>query len=506
MTRAVPAAALALLALLAPVPATPARAQDAPTPAPSVVVGSKSFTESVVLGEILAQTARLAGADAEHRRQIGGTRILFEAVRRGEIDGYVEYTGTLTQELLPGVAADSLADALAPLGLSMSAPLGFNNTYAIGMKPGVADARGIRTISDLRGHPDLVFGFGNEFMDRGDGWPALQARYALPQQGVRGLDHDLAYRALDAGQIAATDLYSTDAEIRQYGLRVLEDDLAHFPEYKAVILYRTALGDEAPAVIEAWDGLAGRIEEETMIALNARAKIDRVPEARAASDYLAETFGRRGTFTVATRAGRIAARAREHLWLVGVALAAAIAVGIPLGIVAAKRRHAGHAILATTGLVQTIPSLALLVFMIPLLGIGTWPAIVALFLYSLLPIVRNTHQGLTGIPADLRDSADALGLPASAILARIELPLALPAILAGIKTAAVITVGTATLGALIGAGGFGQPILTGIRLADTALILEGAVPAAALAVVAQLALDGIERLVVPKGLRLSRGR
>lgn len=503
--RRVPAtAALGAIALLAVSTAsTPVHAQE---PAPRIVVGSKSFTESVVLGEILTQTARLAGAQAQHRRQIGGTRILFEAVRRGEIDAYVEYTGTLTQELLPGVPADGLEDALAPLGLSMTAPLGFNNTYAIGMKPGVADARGIRTISDLRSHPDLLLGFGNEFMDRGDGWPALQSRYRLPQQGVRGLDHDLAYRALEAGQIAATDLYSTDAEIRQYGLRVLEDDLAHFPDYKAVILYRTALGGEAPAVIEAWDGLAGRIDQEAMITLNARAKIERVPEARAASDYLAETFGQRGTFTVATRAGRIIARAREHLFLVGVALAGAIALGIPLGIVAAKRRRAGHAILATTGLVQTIPSLALLVFMIPLLGIGTWPAIVALFLYSLLPIVRNAHQGITGIPSDLRDSADALGLPASAILRRIELPLALPAILAGIKTAAVITVGTATLGALIGAGGFGQPILTGIRLADTALILEGAVPAAALAVLAQLALDGVERLVVPKGLRLSRGR
>lgn len=502
MTRRLVASVVGLVIIAAPGRASIA-AQDA---APRVVVGSKSFTESVVLGEILTQTARLAGADAEHRRQIGGTRILFEALRRGEIDAYVEYTGTLTQELLPGVSPDSIEAALAPLGLSMTAPLGFNNTYAIGMKPDVADPRGIRTISDLRGHPDLVFGFGNEFMDRGDGWPALQTRYQLPQANVRGLDHDLAYRALDAGQIAATDLYSTDAEIQQYGLHVLEDDLAHFPDYKAVVLYRTALGGAAPSVIDAWEGLAGRIDQDAMIALNARAKIERVPEARAASDFLADTFGLRGTFTVATRTGRITARAREHLFLVGVALAAAILIGIPLGIIAAKRRRLGHAILATTGLVQTIPSLALLVFMIPLLGIGTWPAIVALFLYSLLPIVRNTHQGISGISADLRDSADALGLPVSTILARIELPLALPAILAGVKTAAVITVGTATLGALIGAGGFGQPILTGIRLADTALILEGAVPAAAMAVLAQTALDGIERLIVPKGLRLSRGR
>jgi osmoprotectant transport system permease protein len=469
-----------------------------------VVIGSKVFTESVVLGEVLVQRARLAGAPADHRREVGGTRVVFEALKRGDIDAYVEYTGTLSEELLPGVMSDALAPALRELGLSMSAPLGFNNTYAIGMQPEVAARLGIRTISDLGQHPDLTFGFANEFMSRGDGWPALRARYRLPQQNVRGLDHDLAYRALAAGQIAATDLYSTDAEIRQYGLVVLDDDLRHFPDYSAVVLYRASLEQTAPAAVDAWRSL--RIDEAEMIAMNARAKVDRVPEAEVAAGYLEQTFGARGNVETTTRAGRIWSRAKEHLWLVLLSLSAAVLLGIPLGMLAARNRHAGRAILALTGIVQTVPSLALLVFMIPLLGIGTWPAIAALFLYSLLPIVRNTHQGITGIAADLRDSAHALGLPAGAVLRRIELPLASPAILAGVKTAAVINVGTATLGALVGAGGFGQPILTGIRLADTSLILEGAVPAALLALAAQGALDLAERVIVPKGLRLTRGR
>jgi osmoprotectant transport system permease protein len=162
----------------------------------------------------------------------------------------------------------------------------------------------------------------------------------------------------------------------------------------------------------------------------------------------------------------------------------------------------GQAVLATVGVVQTIPSLALLVLMIPLLGIGTRPAIAALFLYGLLPIVRNTHAGLLGIAPDLRESADALGLPGWFRLVKVELPLASPSIVAGVKTSAVIAVGTATLGALVGAGGFGQPILTGIRLADTGLLLEGALPAAALALAVEAAFDGLERLVVPRGLRL----
>jgi osmoprotectant transport system permease protein len=138
-------------------------------------------------------------------------------------------------------------------------------------------------------------------------------------------------------------------------------------------------------------------------------------------------------------------------------------------------------VLGLTGAIQTIPALALLVFMIPWFGIGAWPAIAALFLYSLLPIVRNTHLGLRAIPGDVRESAIVLGLPAAARLRLVELPLAAPSMLAGVKTAAVINIGTATLGALIGAGGYGEPILTGIRLDDMELILEGAVPAALLA-------------------------
>jgi osmoprotectant transport system permease protein len=186
-----------------------------------------------------------------------------------------------------------------------------------------------------------------------------------------------------------------------------------------------------------------------------------------------------------------------------VSLAAAVAVAIPLGIVAARRPRIGPFILSGIGIIQTIPSLALLVFMIPWLGIGAKPALAALFLYSLLPIVRNTATGLKDISASVRESAQALGLPDGARLVRIELPIASRAILAGIKTAAVINVGTATIGALIGAGGFGQPILTGIRRDDLAMILyEGAIPAALLALAVQGAFDLVERLIVPRGLLL----
>jgi osmoprotectant transport system permease protein len=203
-------------------------------------------------------------------------------------------------------------------------------------------------------------------------------------------------------------------------------------------------------------------------------------------------------------ASRLVKHGLEHLFLVAVSLGMAILVSLPLGILAARRERGGQVILSLLGIIQTIPSLALLVFMIPLLGIGGAPAIAALFLYSLLPIVRNTHAGLRDIPLDLRESAIALGLPPAARLKLVELPLAAPSILAGIKTSAVINVGTATLGALIGAGGFGQPILTGIRLDDVGLILEGAVPAALLALLVQGLFEILERFLVSKGLRRQR--
>lgn len=469
-----------------------------------VSVGSKAFTESVVLGEVGVQLIQTVGYPAEHRRALGGTRFLWSALHAGDVDAYPEYTGTLIQEIYAGqnVHPDSLRSTLEADGVGMTDPLGFNNTYALGMNRDVADSLGIDAISDLGDHPDLAMAFSNEFMDRADGWPGLRNAYRFPQPNARGMDHDLAYRGLAAGSVQVTDLYSTDAEIEYYDLKVLEDDLNFFPAYRAVFLYRL---DVPRDVITALEGAENRITEEEMIAMNARAKIERVAEHRIASDFLQQSMGimSAGDVTAPNRLERVWRHTKDHLFLVAVSLFAAILLAIPLGILAAKVRALEQIVLGIVGVIYTIPSLALLVFMIPLLGIGGPPAILALFLYSLLPIVRNTHAGLKGIPPHLIESADALGLKPASKLRHVELPLASRSILAGIKTSAVINIGTATLGALIGAGGYGQPILTGIRLDDMGLILEGAVPAALLALVAQGVFELAERFVVPRGLRLT---
>ena len=472
--------------------------------ASKVIIGSKKFTESVILGEIIFHLTANAGGRPVHRRELGGTRILWNALLKGDIDVYPEYTGTISEEILAGEnihGTEALRKALKKKGVLLTRPLGFNNTYIIGMKKDRASELDIKKISDLARYPDLRFGFSNEFMDRGDGWPSLRNRYNLPQKKVRGLDHDIAYRGLESGSIDAIDLYSTDAEIRYYGLRRLEDDLNYFPEYEALILYRQDLKERSPRVVAHFSRLEGAITEEQMTRMNARSKLDRIPGSRVAAEFVSKAF----SISVKTNReavfDRFLRHTREHLLLVFFSLIAAIFVSLPLGIAAARNARAGHIILGIVGIIQTIPSLALLVFMIPLLGIGGPPALMALFLYSLLPIVRNTYAGLHNIPVPIRESAQAIGLPARARLFLIELPLAARTILAGIKTSAVINVGTATLGALIGAGGYGQPILTGIRLDDTGLILQGAVPSALLALLVQFIFDMLDRVFIPKGLR-----
>jgi osmoprotectant transport system permease protein len=315
------------------------------------------------------------------------------------------------------------------------------------------------------------------------------------------VDHDLAYRGLANEQLDVIDLYSTDAEIERYDLRVLRDPKGHFPAYEAVFLYRRDLGPRAPGAIAALKRLDGRISADTMQALNARAKIDQQDESRVAAGFINRTFNLDTTADTHTRWDRLRRYTADHLVLVGLSLGIAILLGIPLGIVAAKRRLLGPAILTVIGVIYTIPALALLAMMVPPLGLGRVPAVTALVLYSLLPIVWTTYTGLKDLSSPLLESAEALGLPPGAKLWRIELPMAARSILAGIKIAAVINIGAATLGALIGAGGYGQPILTGIRRADLSLILEGTIPAGVLTLLALALLEGLERTLLPRSLQ-----
>jgi osmoprotectant transport system permease protein len=467
-----------------------------------VVIGSKKFTESYVLGEIAKHTLNDAGIPAEHRQGMGGTIILWQALRGGQIDAYPEYSGTIAQEILKTdrkLSLNEIREELTKFGVGISEPLGFNNTYTLVMRRSEARRLGLRTISDLRNHPELKIGLTHEFLDRQDGWQPLRARYVLPQRNVIGIDHALGYAALKNGSIDLKDAYSTDAKIAEYDLVTLEDDLQFFPRYDAVFLYRLVL--PAPA-ITALRKLEGTLDETRMTRLNAEAERTK-NYAKAANLYFQGGTGST-TATGESFWDKLTRWTLRHLELAGFSLLLAVIVGIPLGIIASRGGPIGQAILGFASVVQTIPSLALLALLVPLpfFGISVRTAVAALFLYGLLPIVRNTASGLQDIPRALRESAIALGLGPIARLWQIYLPMASRSILAGIKTSAVINVGTATLAALIGAGGLGEPILSGLNLNDNATILQGAIPAALLALLVQWGFDLLDRVLIPKGLRL----
>ena len=474
-------------------------------------VGSKRFTESYILAELAASAARGAGEpEVTHVEGLGGTAIAFRALEQGQIDLYPEYTGTIAEVVLHLDRADlaALRQALAPRGIGVGEPLGFENTYALAVTEKLARSLGLARVSDLKAHPELRFGLSNEFLGRRDGWPGLSARYRLAPASVTGLDHGLAYGAVEQGSIDVMDVYSTDAKIKKYALRTLDDDLGYFPSYQAVFLYREAAQALHPRGFSGVWALSGTLSARAMIDLNGRVELEGRSFREAADEQRAGKRSEAPRASPSLLRGLLSAVRAEgptHLFLAGTSLFFAVLAGLPLGVLASRSRLLASIVLSITGVVQTIPSLALLCFFIPVFGTGALPAIVALFLYSLLPIVRNTLTGLTDIPGQLRESAEALGLPPLARLVRVELPMASRSILGGIKTAAVINVGTATLAAFIGAGGFGQPISTGLNLNDNRMILEGAIPAAALALLVQALFDALDRVLIPRGLRLSGG-
>jgi len=496
-----------------------AHADPAP---PRIVVGAKKFTESAVLGELMAQVLEIqAGAAVERRFNLAGTQICFDGLRTGALDAYAEYTGTglrniLRDETDTGTAAAVFARVSTAFrerfALVWLAPFGFDNTYVLMMRPERAAALGIATLSDLAAHP-LRYGVSHEFLQRGDGMPGLRAVYHLNEASTVGVEHDLAYQALADGTIDVSDGYSTDAKIVAFGLLTLRDDRHFFPPYQAAPLARADLFTRVPLAEPALRLLAGRIDDATMRRLNYAVEGERRSPAEVASAFLGELGLRHVEATPEAPAGGLlellwqrrwitASLTVRHLWLTGIAVLAAVVIGLPLGIAASRSPALATLALSGAGVLQTIPSIALLAFMLPLFGIGVVPAIAALFLYGLLPILRNTVAGLRSIDGRLLEVGRGLGMRGRDLLWRVELPLAAPVILAGIRTAAVINVGTATLAAFIGAGGLGDPIVTGLTTTDTNLVLSGALPAALLAIAVDAGLGVVERFATPRGLRV----
>ena len=531
--RRLPIAALGVLMALAMGAAATGSRRAGPMP---VIVASKPFGESYVLSEMFAQLLEGRGVRVERKPGLGSTEILFGALRTGAIDVYPEYTGTgliaiLHDRVPPEVLADPrrvythVAKTFeSRYGVRWLPPLGFQNTFALAVRSETAARYRLRTLSDLaRESSHLTAGFTPDFIGRPDGLEGLTRVYGkgIRPGTIRPLLPAVKYEALASGAVDVVDGFSTDGLIERYHLVVLEDDRRFFPPYEAAALLGPAAAAR-PEVVDALTLLSGRIGEETMRAINQRVEVNGEDVAtvaasglralgvttRAASSApdtpLIQSAGSLSAY-MWSRRGTLMRLTLRHLWLVAVAMLAAVALAIPLGLGLERARRAESAVFGSLGILQTIPSIALLAFLVPVMGVGIGPALVALWLYALYPIVRATYTGVRDADPAAVEAAEALGMTPAQRLLKVRLPLAAPVIMAGVRTAAVITVGAATLAAFIGAGGLGEPIVTGLALADTRMILSGALPAAGLALLVDGGLLLVERRVAPRHLR-QRGR
>lgn len=479
---------------------------------PPLKIGSKRFTESYILGELVTQQANTSGS-AIHLAGLGNTAIVLAALRSGAIDVYPEYTGTISREILKDTSLISLQDLENPLhkmGLGVAISLGFNNGYAIAVTEETAHRRSLSSLADLHNHAEMRLGLSSEFLQRSDGWPVIAERYDLKNLSPRAMEHGLAYDALRSGIIDAIDAYTTDARVASDHLVLLQDKLNVLPPYSAVLLYRLDAPQHHPKEWQALFSLQNRISAEEMRKANARVDLEHLTPAESAKDLLVNVLAEKSsqhqdspfqnlTPVPITQNENLTARSlklifskeeaglilKHFLLVIGPVIAASL-VGIPLGIAGASLPAFGQASLSVVGLLQTIPALALLALLIAMSGqIGNTPALITLFFYAMLPIVEATQSAFQGIDRNLRESAISLGAPWFQRTFYVELPIARPGILSGVRTAAIINVGGATLAAFVGAGGLGERIVGGLAINDPALLIAGAVPSAALALIIQ---------------------
>lgn len=466
---------------------------------PKIVVGSKIFTESYILAEILAQTIEDAGeVDVERKTGLGATGIVFESLKSGQIDIYPEYTGTISEIFFKNPNLQDLAslnNELATLGLKITNSLGFNNTYALAILD-IEKNKSIDKISDLGAHSKIRIGFTHEFLKRNDGFDALTNHYSVKIKNYKGMEHSLLYQSLTEGSLDIIEVYSTDAKIKKYNLRILKDDLSFFPKYQGVFFYRKDIETNFPKTFTAIKNLENKINENKMIELNAKSEIENWSFEKTASYFL-----KKDSEKLFFSWDLLWRRTKEHFSLVFISLLAAVIIGVPCGYLSSRHPQLGNSLMAFSGVLQTIPSLALLCFLIPLFGIGYLPSVIALLMYALLPILRNSYLGFSGIDSRLIESAKTLGLSRVQSLYKVEIPLASPSILSGIKISAVMNVGGATLAAFVGAGGYGAIIVTGLALNDTHLILLGAVPSALMAIGVHAIFEVVDFFCIPKGLK-----
>ena len=491
-----------------------------------VIIGSKIFTENILLAEMLSLLLEEKYNFKVIRKfNLGGTKLVFDSLINKEIDIYPEYTGTgytmilkMSGETHPKKTYKIVKrEFLDQFSLVWSLPLGFENTYALAVRNSDSRFKKINNISQLKEKTNMLnIGMGHEFMERKDGYSNFIKKYQLNFQKDKTwtMNQGLMYSALKNKKMDIIMAYSTDGRIEAFNLKTLKDDKHFFPAYEVAYLTREEFLKYYPRIKKAFKELEGNITEKEMIFLNSQVDQLKYDLSQTARNFLIEKNLLEDDIQNLKQQSWLDYYISkkeyffkifyEHLKLIFVSLFFALLLAIPIGVWASYNIQVEKTVFLIVNTLQTVPSLALLAIFIPFLGIGFWPAVVTLFIYSLLPIIRNTFEGIKNIDRVFVSAGAGIGLNSWQVLRYIQIPLALPMILAGVRTSAVIVVGTATLAAFIGAGGLGDPIFRGIATLNSKLIFLGAVPACLLAIFIDRFLALLEIAIIPKGLKLEK--
>lgn len=499
------------------------------TQAAPLVLATKSFTEQHILSAMTVQYLQKKGFQVQPQTNIAAV-ISRNAMVNKQIDITWEYTGTsliifnrIDKRMSPQETYDTVKRLDAKLGLVWLKPADMNNTYAFAMQRKRAESENITTISQMvakieqvrQNDPDhnWMLGLDLEFAGRSDGMKPLQQAYQmqLDRPQIRQMDPGLVYNAVRDGLVDAGLVYTTDGRVKGFDLKVLEDDKGFFPSYAVTPVVRKEVLEANPGLDDALNTLSGLLNNDVISTLNAQVDIEHRTPQQVAHQFLQDKGLLSGApmdtiHYMLDNAGYLASLTFQHLWLVALAVGLAIIIGVPLGVLIVRHKWLATPVLGAATLLLTIPSIALFGLMIPLFslighGIGVLPAVTAVFLYSLLPIVRNTHTALDSLPPGLREAGRGIGMTFWQRLRWVEIPMALPVIFGGIRTAVVMNIGVMAIAAVIGAGGLGLLLLNGISGSDIRMLIAGALMICLLAIVLDWLLHRLQVVLTPKGIR-----
>lgn len=489
-----------------------------------LIIGSKKFSESIILGEIVAILLEEKFNHPTIRKLgLGGTQVALNALKNEDIHVYPDYTGTgyvmilkMDGERDPKIIHQIVGQEFKNRwGIIWSEPIGFNNTYALAVRKDDKRFKNFKNISSLSKNVDSFrYVAPHEFMERKDGHFRFAQTYALnfKEKNIISMEAGLMYSAIKNKQTDMIIAYSTDGRIKAYNLRLIEDDQKFFPPYHVALLAKNKTLKQFPELRIIFNLVKGLITEKEMINMNDQVDRLKGDPNEVARNFLISKSLIKGVqqqiktdhnfFSYAiSKRDYLLKLLVEHLLISFGALFFALIVSLPTGILLTRYQSLGKIIFPFINTIQTIPSLALLGFLVPIIGIGLTPALLALFLYSLLPLIRNTYAGILGVEKTYLEASRGIGLTNRQILLKVEIPLAMPIIIAGLRTASVIVIGTATLAALIGAGGFGDPIFRGVATLNSNLILLGAVPSALLAIGVDKLIGISEKFLISDGIK-----